>query len=117
MSGAESDRESRAQQDSTPLHFESIAGVGDRIRGGEISSVALTRYMLGRIEAHNARLNAYIEVTAELALRQAHRADSELAQGQDRGRLHGAQSAQDRRRTERSFRARAHRGGDGCDRA
>ena len=89
MSGAESDPESRTHQSSTPLHFESITDVGDRIRSGEISSVALTRHMLGQIEAHDARLNAYIEVTADLALRQAHRADSELAQGQDRGRLHG----------------------------
>lgn len=45
--------------------------------------------MLDRIERFNGTLNAYITVTADQALAQAHKADKELANGADRGPLHG----------------------------
>lgn len=45
--------------------------------------------MLARIGQHNVTLNAFITVTAELALDQAKKADEELANGRDRGPLHG----------------------------
>jgi aspartyl-tRNA(Asn)/glutamyl-tRNA(Gln) amidotransferase subunit A len=45
--------------------------------------------MLERIESLNDRLNAFITVTSEQALEQAHEADKELANGHDRGPLHG----------------------------
>jgi len=45
--------------------------------------------MLDRIGQHNASLNAFITVTAELALKQAKKADVELREGKDRGPLHG----------------------------
>jgi aspartyl-tRNA(Asn)/glutamyl-tRNA(Gln) amidotransferase subunit A len=45
--------------------------------------------MLDRIERFNGTLNAYITVTADQALAQAHKADKELAYGADRGPLHG----------------------------
>jgi aspartyl-tRNA(Asn)/glutamyl-tRNA(Gln) amidotransferase subunit A len=49
----------------------------------------VTEECLQRIEADNRRLNAFIAVTADEALRQAREADRELAAGQDRGPLHG----------------------------
>jgi len=45
--------------------------------------------MLERIGQHSEALNAFITVTADLALSQAKIADEELAGGKDRGPLHG----------------------------
>ncbi len=55
----------------------------------ELSPVELVEAMLERISASNAELNAYITVTAELAIEQARRAEQEIAQGNRRGPLHG----------------------------
>lgn len=59
------------------------------LRAGDITSLALTKTVLRRIEALNPKLNAYITVTEAIALDQARAADSELANGRDRGPLHG----------------------------
>ncbi|HEY2904396.1 MAG TPA: amidase [Vicinamibacterales bacterium] len=48
-----------------------------------------TEECLGRIQADNGRLNAFILVMADEARRQAKAADAELAAGHDRGPLHG----------------------------
>ncbi len=71
------------------IEFATILEVGALIRANELSAVALTTLMLDRIERLEARLNAFITVTPDLALEQAQRADSELASGHDRGPLHG----------------------------
>jgi aspartyl-tRNA(Asn)/glutamyl-tRNA(Gln) amidotransferase subunit A len=59
------------------------------IRDRKLSSYELTRLCLDRIEKFNPVLNAFITVTAELALEQARQADAELAAGNWRGPLHG----------------------------
>ena len=59
------------------------------LRDRHISSLELTRHSLDRIERLNPRLNAFLTVTAESALRRAAQADRELAAGADRGPLHG----------------------------
>jgi aspartyl-tRNA(Asn)/glutamyl-tRNA(Gln) amidotransferase subunit A len=66
-----------------------IVEFGRKLRAGEATSVGATDECLARIEADNARLNAFILVTAEEARRQAREADRELADGIDRGPLHG----------------------------
>jgi aspartyl-tRNA(Asn)/glutamyl-tRNA(Gln) amidotransferase subunit A len=66
-----------------------IEELGRRLRSKQITSERATEDCLRRIEAENPRLNAFILVTAEEALRQARDADRELAAGQDRGPLHG----------------------------
>lgn len=77
------------------LAFASIATIGKLFRKRKLSPVELTRYLLARIEKENPRLNAFLTVTAELALKQAKRAETELAMGRgrasrhDRGPLHG----------------------------
>ena len=69
--------------------YASISEVAAMLRDGTTSAVELTNLMLGRIADMNKQLNAYITVTADLALKQAEKADLELAKGLDRGPLHG----------------------------
>ncbi|QOY91177.1 amidase [Paludibaculum fermentans] len=59
------------------------------LRARKISSVELTVQCLAQIEKLNPTLNAFITVTANTALAEARKADEELAQGMDRGPLHG----------------------------
>jgi aspartyl-tRNA(Asn)/glutamyl-tRNA(Gln) amidotransferase subunit A len=66
-----------------------IEEFGRRLRARELTSVRMTEECLQRIEADNRRLNAFIAVRADEALRQAREADRELAAGHDRGPLHG----------------------------
>jgi aspartyl-tRNA(Asn)/glutamyl-tRNA(Gln) amidotransferase subunit A len=66
-----------------------IEELGHRLRAREVTAVQVTEECLRRIEADNPRLNAFILVMAEDALRRAREADKELASGTDRGPLHG----------------------------
>ena len=66
-----------------------IAEAAPLIRTRSLSPVDLTRAYLERIEQLNGRINAYITVTAGLALEQAERLEAELVQGRWRGPLHG----------------------------
>jgi aspartyl-tRNA(Asn)/glutamyl-tRNA(Gln) amidotransferase subunit A len=59
------------------------------LRARTISALEMVDECLRRIEADNARLNAFILVMADEARRQAREADRELAAGEDRGPLHG----------------------------
>jgi aspartyl-tRNA(Asn)/glutamyl-tRNA(Gln) amidotransferase subunit A len=66
-----------------------IEQFGRRLRARELTAVRVTEECLRRIEADNPRLNAFILVLGDQALRQAREADRELAAGHDRGPLHG----------------------------
>jgi aspartyl-tRNA(Asn)/glutamyl-tRNA(Gln) amidotransferase subunit A len=59
------------------------------VRERKVSSVELTRACLARVERLNPRLNAFITITAEQALRDAKAADADIARKQWRGPLHG----------------------------
>ena len=77
------------------LAFASIEEVSRLFRKRKLSPVELAKFMLGRIERLNPKLNVYITVTSELALAQAKKAEAELfaPRGRkghrDRGVLHG----------------------------
>ncbi len=77
------------------LAFGSIEELGRLFRKRKVSPVEVTSFMLERIERLNPKLNAYITVCADLALRQAKKAESELLaprgkkSHRDRGPLHG----------------------------
>jgi len=66
-----------------------IEQFGRRLRARELTAVRVTEECLRKIEAENPRLNAFITVMGDEALRQAREADQELAAGNDRGPLHG----------------------------
>ena len=72
--------------DTTELTIEQASRL---IRSGALSPVDIVKAYLERIEALNPRVNAYITVSADLALEQARTAESELANGRWRGPLHG----------------------------
>lgn len=54
-----------------------------KLRQGEISSLDLTNSVLDRIDAVEAKTNAYISVQHEVARQMAHEADHRRAQGED----------------------------------
>jgi len=67
-----------------PIH-EAARMLGEK----KISSVELTEAILDRIQAHNARIFAYLTVTPEAALAEARASDDRRAKGQALGHLDG----------------------------
>ena len=67
----------------------SVAEAAAAFRARQLSPTELTRAYLERIERLNPLLNAYLTVTADLALQQAAAAAAELAPARDRGPLPG----------------------------
>jgi aspartyl-tRNA(Asn)/glutamyl-tRNA(Gln) amidotransferase subunit A len=66
-----------------------ILEIGQLLRRRELSPVELTKNCLAQIEKLNPTLNAFITVTAEVALEQARGAEAEILRGHWRGPLHG----------------------------
>ena len=71
------------------LCFLPIAEAARQIAARALSPVALTEAYLARISAVDAQLNAYVTMTADLALQQAKAAEAELQRGLNCGPLHG----------------------------
>jgi aspartyl-tRNA(Asn)/glutamyl-tRNA(Gln) amidotransferase subunit A len=71
------------------MEYLSIARAAKLIAARQLSVVELTRALLARIEALDGKLNSFICVTADGALKGAARADTEIAAGNYRGPLHG----------------------------
>ena len=63
--------------------------LGSLIRARKISPVALTHLYLDRLKQYGDKLLCVITLTEELALKQAERAEREIAEGKYRGPLHG----------------------------
>ena len=66
-----------------------LTEAAEQIRTRKLSPLELTRTCLARIEQLNPALNAFITVTAELALEQARQGEAEVTAGHWRGPLHG----------------------------
>lgn len=69
--------------------YLTVRELGNQIRQREISPVELTESYLARSEKLGPTLNAYATMTRDLALKQAHAAESEITAGHYRGPLHG----------------------------
>lgn len=66
-----------------------ISEVTASVAAGKVTSETLTELCLSTIEQLNPKLNAFITVTADDALRQARQADKDIAGGRRIGPLHG----------------------------
>src|SRR5450631_2330043 len=72
-----------------PILHTPIVELAAQLRNRSLSPVELTKDCLARIEKLNPAINAFITVTADSALAQAREAETEIAQGNWRGPLHG----------------------------
>ena len=72
-----------------PLHELSIAEAGAALRAGTVTSAALTRDALARIDAIDPAINSFITVTRARALADAEAADAAFAAGVDAGPMQG----------------------------
>jgi aspartyl-tRNA(Asn)/glutamyl-tRNA(Gln) amidotransferase subunit A len=68
---------------------EGLVALADALRVGAVSSVAVTRAALERIERLNPLLHAFVTVDADRALARAAALDAERQTGRLRGPLHG----------------------------
>ncbi|WP_211596386.1 AtzE family amidohydrolase [Paracoccus aestuariivivens] len=69
--------------------WSSAAQIAAAVRGGHVSAVEITRTALERVQSHNPRINAYTDLTAGRALREAAAIDRAQAAGQPLGPLAG----------------------------
>jgi amidase len=78
------------RQDRTPgLPFWSAAQLARAIRRKEIGCLELLNTYLSRIEKHNPRLTAVVDLDERGARKQAQAADAAVARGDELGPLHG----------------------------
>jgi Asp-tRNA(Asn)/Glu-tRNA(Gln) amidotransferase A subunit family amidase len=73
----------------TEIAFAPVWKLSRWIESRQLTSERLTHIYLDRIQKFDSKLRAIITLTAELALRQASRADQEISAGKYRGALHG----------------------------
>jgi len=71
------------------LHYLELLEIGKLIQSKKLSSVEATQAQLDRIGTLNGTLKSYVTVTADSALADANKADSDIAAGKPRGLLHG----------------------------
>ena len=75
--------------EDTDLAFSPVWRLRELLDSQAVSSVELTELFLGRIEALNPKLNAFLTVTAEEALAAARAADEKLSRGDNDSPLLG----------------------------
>ena len=75
--------------DKNELAWYSVADLSVLIRTRKISSVELTRFFLDRLKKYGDTLHCVITLTEERAIKQAQKADDEIARGIYLGPLHG----------------------------
>lgn len=89
FSGAALLAATRAFSKASDLTELTIGDASVLIRARMISPVGLVRAYLARIDRLEPRVNAYITVSSDLALKQAQQLEAELDAGRWRGPLHG----------------------------
>ncbi|HTY36978.1 MAG TPA: amidase [Bacteroidota bacterium] len=71
------------------LAFSPVGQLAELVRTRKVSSEQLTRMYLNRLKKYGPKLECYVTLTEELALKQAKEADKEIAAGHYRGPLLG----------------------------
>lgn len=79
---------------ATPDRLEDVAfwpvtKLSHLLKNRQVSSTELTKMYLARLKRYDPKLKCVITLTEDLALKQAKRADAEIAAGKYRGPLHG----------------------------
>ena len=74
---------------SASLDAPTIGWAATLIESKKLSPVELTESLLARIERFNPGLDAFVTLTADLALKQARMAEAEIGAGGYRGPMHG----------------------------
>lgn len=69
--------------------FKSASDLAALLKSRQLSPVEVVRAYLDRIDAVDSRVTAFITVTRERAMAQAHKAEQEIMAGRYRGPLHG----------------------------
>jgi len=69
--------------------FWPVTRLSRLLESRQVTSLELTEMYLARLKRYDPKLQCVITLTEDLALRQARRADSEIAAGRYRGPLHG----------------------------
>ena len=69
--------------------FLSAISLAEKVRAKKLSSVEVVESYLRRIDQLHGKLNAFVEVNSEGALRQARMADEAMSRGEPLGVLHG----------------------------
>src|SRR5947208_482466 len=72
-----------------PAAIPTIADAAKQIAARRLSPVELTRACLDRVQALDDRLNAFVHLTEERALAEAHAAEVAIMTGGPKGKLHG----------------------------
>lgn len=88
VSPAEAQAATRPSGDEA-IAFLPVSELAALIRSRQISSVELTKIYLERLHKYNSLLNCVVTFMDDHALKQARRADREMAAGRYRGVLHG----------------------------
>ena len=81
--------ETALQKNDEDIAFAPVSQLSHWIESKQLSSQHLANIYLERLERFNPTLRCAITITREFALKQAKRADEEIAQGKYRGPLHG----------------------------
>jgi Asp-tRNA(Asn)/Glu-tRNA(Gln) amidotransferase A subunit family amidase len=71
------------------LTFLSAVSMAEQIRQKQLPPIELVEAHLARIEKLNPKLNAYVQVDADGARRQARTAEDAVTRGESVGPLHG----------------------------
>lgn len=71
------------------LAFYTVRELAVLIKTQQITSEKLTRFFIKRLKKYDPKLKCVITLTEDLAIKQAKRADQEIAKGRYRGLLHG----------------------------
>jgi len=85
---------SKVPKQKMPSNLEDVAfwpvtHLAQLIKSRQVSSLELTKMYLARLKRYDPQLQCVISLTEDLALKQAKRADKEIAAGNYRGPLHG----------------------------
>ena len=71
------------------LAFLPVTALAALVRSRKVTSIELTKLYLQRLKTYSPQLNCVVNLTEEIALAQAAKADREIAAGKYRGPLHG----------------------------